>query len=167
MQNFDLIGALRTFATSKGWVFLSGPTSIQNYEASQQEYVNGQIVMSADFTAAPDYTNAGKISEITYNGVIALGRKCDDDGTENIPDDPETPEDETVNYNDGTASSLDETFIQKYDRRLLELMTLLSNNIAEFACDNELEITAANFRMETNKFDTNIDFVAGTITIIQ
>lgn len=168
MNNFDLIGKLRTYASTNGWVFLSGTSAIQNYEASQNEYKNGQLVLAADFNAAPQFTNAGKISQITYNGILMLGIKLDDDGTPAIEDDEETPAvDETEVFSDGTPANLDETFIQKYDRRLLDLMTLLANHIAAFACANELDVTGADFRLETNKFDTNIDFVAGTITFVQ
>jgi hypothetical protein len=167
MNKFDLIGALSNYASSKGWVFLSGHQSIQNYEASTKEYVNGQLVLTADFNAAPLFTQGGKISQIVYNGVLALGIKLDDDGTPAVEDDEETPEDETAVYSDGTPANLDETFIQKYNKRLLILMNTLATNIAAFACANELDVTGADFRLETNKFDSNIDFVVGTITFVQ
>jgi len=168
MDKFDLIGSLRTYAATQKWVFLSGASSIQNCEASQNEYKNGQLVLAADFNASPQFTNAGKISQITYNGILMLGVKFDDDGTPAIEDDEETLLiDESETFNDGTPASLDETFIQKYDRRLLDLMELLANHITLFACANELDVTNADFRLEINKFDTNIDFVAGTITFIQ
>lgn len=167
MQVYDIIGALRTLATTNGWAFLSGSSSMQNYEASQNEYINGQLVLIAEFNARPIMTRAGKLDSIRYNGVVGLGIKFDDDGTDNIEDDPETPENETKTFNDGTPSSLDETFIQKYDRRLLTLMQTLSTNLLSFACANELTIVDADFRLELNKFDTNIDFVIGTITFEQ
>ena len=45
-------------------------------------------------------------------------------------------------------------------------MTLLSNFVTTFACDNELDVTAENMRVDLNKFDTNIDFIAETITFV-
>lgn len=145
MDKFDIIGALKTYAENQGWAFLSGQSWYQNYEASQHEYTDGQLVLGVDFDSIPT-RRAGTISEISYSGTLILGRKFDSD---------ETP------------SSLDETFIQKYEARLLELTTLLSNMINAFSCEHELDVTGENIRMDLNKFDTNIDFVVETLTFIQ
>ena len=144
MDNFDIVGVLRTYATAQGWLFFYGSNAYQNFEADAAIYQE-QLVLTADFTARPTYTN-GRVMTIQYNGVVMLGRKSEIEGT---------------------LSSLDETMIQKYDRRLLELMQLLSNALGSIACSNELEISSANFRLDINKFDTNIDFIAGEVTLIQ
>jgi len=146
MDNFNLIGGLRDFAISKNWHFLCGDNFYENFEASQAEFENGQLVFVAEFSANPIFGNGNNISSISYAGTIMLGRKFDEDST---------------------PASLDETFIQKYDRRLLSLMQLLAVNIAQFACANELEISNPSFVLAINKFDTNIDFVVGQITLIQ
>ncbi len=167
MTKFDLIGALKTYATAHGWRFLYGSAFYQNQEADA-DMVNGQMVLAADFNARPSYGRGMGISEISYPGILMLGIKFDDDGTEPVEDDPDTPEDETVlATNDGTPVSLDETMQQKYTRRLLTLMTALSGAIADFACTNELDVSNCEFKMDVNKFDTNIDFVAATITFVQ
>ena len=166
MTNFDIVGALRAYAVANDWVFLAGVNAYQNYSASQQEYKNSQLILGANLSAAPRIVN-GKVIEITYSGLIFLGQKFDDDGTPAIPDNPETPEDETETFNDGTPANLDETFIQKYDRRLLNLMSLLTNHLGTFACSNELEISNFNIDIEINKYDANLDFVGGSITLIQ
>lgn len=145
MNQFDIIGALRTYAESQGWAFLFGSEWMQNYEASRNEYEDGQLVLGVDFDAVPT-RSAGVISEISYNGTMILGRKFDDDNT---------------------PANLDETYIQKYDRRLYELSTLMSDFIKAFSCLHELDVTAESMRMDLNKFDTNIDFVANTITFLQ
>jgi hypothetical protein len=150
MDNFALLSTLKDYADTKGWHFLSGNNFYQNYEASQNEYDPGDLVLAVDMDAAPIYSPGGKISSISYTGVIALGRKVD-----------ETP------VLDETRSTLDETFWQKYTRRLEELMSLLSTALAEFACDNQLELSGVRFRLDLNKFDTNIDFIVGSLTIIQ
>jgi hypothetical protein len=150
MDNFELLSTLKDYADTQGWHFLSGDNFYQNYEASQKEYYPGDLVLSADFDAAPIYSPGGKISQIRYTGVLALGRKVD-----------ETP------ILDETRSTLDETFWQKYVRRLEELMKLLSIALTTIACDNDLELENARFRLALNKFDTNIDFISGTVTIIQ
>ena len=146
MTNFDLIGELQTYAAAHSMQFLSGASFNQNYEASQNEYENGQLVLTAEFDAAPAFSAAGKIGSITYTGLLGLGRKFEEVTT---------------------MSTLDETFIQKYNARLLELMQLLSVAIADFACENELEVTNCQMAMQLNKFDTNIDFVVATITLVQ
>jgi hypothetical protein len=168
MTNFDLIGVLNSYCTTNNIVFLYGANWSQNYEASQHEYYNGQQVLLADFNASPVFGNGMAISEIRYTGVLALGIKFDNDGTDNITDNEETPEvDETQYFNDGTPANLDETHYQKYTRRLLSLMSGLANIIQDIACVNELSVTNCNFRVDLNKFDENIDFVAADITIIQ
>ena len=144
MTNFDIIGVLRTYAASKGWVFLSGAEAYQNYEISQSELPTNKIIMGVRFTAQPVIRNKSVVS-IRYIGVVMLGQKK-----------------ETT-----TISELDETFIQKYDRRLLALSTLLSTTIGEVACNNELDVGNVNFEMILNRFDENIDCVDATLTLVQ
>jgi hypothetical protein len=167
MTKFDLVGALRTYCISKGWHFLYGSAFYQNIEADEA-YLNGELILGADFNARPVYGRGMGITEIQYSGILLLGRKFDNDGTDAVVDDPGTPEDETVlATNDATPASLDESMIQKYDRRLLELMTYLSGAIQALSCANELNVTNCEIKMDINKFDTNIDFVAANITFVQ
>jgi hypothetical protein len=102
--------------------------------------------MGAFFKASPAFGKSKAVREIRYQGVLILGQKFDDDGT---------------------AASLDETFIQKYDRRLEDLMSALNLHIVAFACENELDINGVEYSYDLNKFDTNIDFIAGAVTFIQ
>jgi hypothetical protein len=145
MELFDLIGQLRSYAASQGWGFAAGDNFYQNIEVANQTLTAGQLVLTAEFNTSPSIVN-GRVVQVTYSGSIMLGRKQDFDGQQ---------------------STLDETYIQKYDRRLLELMTLLANAIGDFTCTNELEITAIEFVHSINTFNTNIDFVGGNITIVQ
>lgn len=154
MDQFDLIGALRTYATSKSWAFLFGENFMRDYEASKINYTPGQLILGADpFVAKPSITKAGKIDQITYQGLIMLGRKFESSGGE-------TP---TIT----TVSSLDETTIQKYDRRLKELMQTLSTNIISFACTNELEVKNLQFELRLNNLDENVDFIIASIELVQ
>lgn len=146
MDNFDLIGSLASYASDNDMHYLSGENAYQNYEASQNTYDDGQLVLSADFNAAIYFSRGFTIGSITYTGVLALGRKFEESET---------------------GSNLDETFYQKYQRRLKDMMTLLASHIGIFACANKLEVTQCQFRMDLNKFDTNIDFIAATITFVQ
>jgi hypothetical protein len=83
---------------------------------------------------------------VRYTGSILLGRKVDADGTD---------------------ASLDETYLEKYDARLLELMQLLVIFIGQFGCDNELDIEGLELPHAINRFDSNIDFVGGNVTFVQ
>jgi hypothetical protein len=146
LDNFDLIGALRTYATSLGWRFIYGDNFFKNYEASKLSLTVGTLILGADpFIARPKFTKAGKIESITYQGLIMLGRK----------------------YEASTKANLDETMIQKYDRRLKELMGTLSTNLLTFACNNKLEITSAQFELSINSLDETVDFVIASVTILQ
>lgn len=153
MQQFDIIGAWRTYATNiiRGWVFLAGDKFHQNYEASKYTFTPDQIILSCFFRAGVVYNESNGINNITYTGTIALGRKIDDN-TNPTPD---------------TVSSLDETFIQKYDNRLLELSQLLASTLKDFSCTNQLSITSCNMDMFLNRYDENIDFVEAQITFDQ
>jgi hypothetical protein len=152
MTRFDLIGALNTYAASKSWHFLYGTSFYQNIEADEA-YLNGELILGADFNAHPVYGKGMGITEIQYSGILLLGRKFDNDGT--------------TGQSDGTPADLDESMYQKYTRRLLYLMTSLDTAIKAIACANELSVTGCEMKMDINKFDTNIDFVAATITFVQ
>lgn len=146
MNQFDIIGALNEFATSKGWSFLYGFDSMYRNNGVLKEFTPDEIILIADFQADPSYIN-GKIPEITYTCLLMLGRKSE---------------------SSGTFSNLDETSQQKYDRRLLELVVLLGYGIAEFGCVNDLEITSAPIVVNINVFDTNIDFaISQNATFVQ
>lgn len=168
MDKLNIVGALKSYAVSQRWHFLYGSRFMQNYEADQKEYKNGDLILAVfPFKSNPKYTGGGTISEVTYTGIIMLGQKFDDDGTEAIPDNDDTPDNEEVKYNDGTPASLDETQIQKYERRLKDLIALVGQHIGSFACANELEVVSCTIEEDLNKFDTLIDFALAQITFKQ
>lgn len=144
MTNFDIIGVLRTYAASKGWVFLSGAEFYQNAELTRSTIAANQTILGVMFTARPTIKNK-KVTSIQYVGKMFLGEKK-----------------ETT-----TESSLDELFIQKYDRRLLALSTLLATTIGDVACSNDLDVNGLVFDMKLNMFDENIDGVDCSLTFIQ
>ena len=144
MTKFDIIGTLRTYAAAKGWIFLSGASWYQNYQATQANLTVSTIVLGVDFDASPTIINKS-ITSIRYRGTMMLGRKK-----------------ETT-----TESSQDETFIQKYDNRLLALTPLLASTIGDVACTNELEVTSCDFKLGLNMLDENLDFVIGNVTLTQ
>jgi len=145
MDNFGLVGALRTYATGKGWKFIYGEEEHKNYEADQT-MAKGQLILgSFGFIGSPGIINS-KYTEIIYAGDLYLGRKFEVAGT---------------------VSSLDETNIQKWDRRLQYLASTLASTIGLFSCQHELDVSGISMRQEINRYDTNIDFVATLVTFNQ
>jgi hypothetical protein len=146
MDDFDIIGTLRAYAVSQGWRFTYGLDSFYRSAQTIGHYSPGDLILVIDFNALPVYKN-GKTISITYTCLMMLGRKFD---------------------LDGQVASLDETSDQKYDRRLLELMQLLSTAIADISCQNELEASTAPMGFSINEFAENIDFaVSDAVTFIQ
>ena len=142
MDQFDIIGAIETYALSQNWKFIYGFNDFYNSAASIQEYQPDEMLLIADSKDLPRIVN-GRIVEIEYTCLLMLGRKFDDTGE---------------------AASLDETFEQKYDRRLKELKSLLAIAIGQIACDNELEVTAGEIITEINQYASNIDFAVSANT---
>jgi hypothetical protein len=145
MDNFGLVDVLEAYALGQGWKFvLKFDEFYANLEV-QDEYINGQLVLTADVKSNPTIVN-GQVTTITYTALLALGRKFDDDGE---------------------VASLDESYKQKYDRRLKDLESALASTIGTVACSNELDVTNTDFISDINVYDTNIDFIITTATFIQ
>jgi len=152
MDNFGLHTALSGYCADNGILFIPGTNAYVN--ASQTidntEFSDGNNqILIADFTAAPVIVN-GVIQETTYAGLLALGQVIDYDEL----------------GDESTRATLDETYQQKIDRRLLDLSNDLATLIGVVACDNELDITNLLFKLDINQFDLNADFVAATITLV-
>lgn len=144
MDFFGLVDAIRTYCTAEEIYFIYGNQAYSNALADLNSYADNDLILIADFSCVPVIT-AGTVVSLTYTGTMALGRK----------------------FEAATESSLDETPIQKYDRRLKDLSEQLAAIIGEIACDNELEISGLNFRFDLNQFDLNADFVATSVNFEQ
>lgn len=144
MLFFGLIDVLRAYCTLNNITFIYGQENYANALADQTTYTANAKLLIADFEVNPIYSN-GKLTSVTYTGAMALGQKR-----------------ETL-----TESSLDETPIQKYDRRLAGLTTSLNIIIQSIACSNDLDVTGAKIRFDLNQFDLNADFVACTLSFVQ
>lgn len=151
---FEIIDILRNYCILNDIFFIPGNDAYVNAVADQSLYETNDLILIADFTASPKFaTGTGVIVSNSYNGVLALGRKSELDNTISP-----VPEEETV-------STLDETFEQKYDRRLKFLANKLTAIIGDIICENEMDILNCQFRLDINRFDLNADFVAAVITI--
>lgn len=136
MDRFDIVSALRTFATNKGWHFIFGSDEYASLD--QHDYLVDENVFVCEITPLPIFgLHGGAVQDVTYSGIVMLGRK----------------------FELTTTASLDENMLQKYDNRLKDLWTLLANNIGVFACSNRLSIEVSNPANLINFYSTNIDFV--------
>jgi hypothetical protein len=143
MEQFDIISAFNTYATSKGW---HGVYGFNNFESNLQtirQYSQDEYCFIFDFKADPVWGN-NVIQEIKYTCLLMLGRKSDLAGTQ---------------------SNLDETAQQKYDRRLKELSQGLALAIKGIACNNGLLVESSPIAVDINVFDSNIDFAITQNTI--
>jgi len=146
MDQFDIIGVLRSYCTDNNIQFIWRYDEFYANISASTEYEAGQLVLVVDLKPTP-ILSGSKVSEITYSGLMMLGRKFDEDGHH---------------------ASLDEDQLQKYDRRLLELTGMLVSIASSIACSNELDLTVGQINYLINMYDSNIDFAAAqNITFVQ
>jgi len=146
MEQFDIINELRTYATEQGWKFIYALDDFEANEVIMQDLGLNEHVLVAGFNYTPTIKNR-RITSINYSGLMSLGRKFDADGQ---------------------AAMLDETQEQKHDRRLKELVQMLSVCIAEMGCRGNMTADSGLIQPDPDKFDENIDFAtANTVSFIQ
>lgn len=147
--DFDIYDILEAYCQANSIYFIPGNNAYVNAVADGIIYDINETILVAELNSTPIY-NGGKVTGNSYSGVLALGRKVD-----------------AITGEEDTVSSLDETFEQKYKRRLRDLSKTLATLVGEIACENDFEISNVNMKMDINKYDINIDFVAMTITITE
>ncbi len=146
MERYELLTKVREYCDNNGIVFIPGLDDAYQLRERFDALASDQLILTFYHQASVPFNQANGPQDITYNCVFALGRKYEAEGTE---------------------SSLDETFEQKYDRRLKELSQLLEPMLTTIACENELLLGDMTMTYDLNKFDTNIDFVVTSIAITQ
>jgi hypothetical protein len=146
-----IISDLMEYCTDNNIVLLLGDDLYQNAIDQPVYYENNQLIMLADFTMTPTIVN-GRLVSSKYSGFIGIGQKRE--ATEIAED--------VFEY---TQSSLDETFEQKYLRRLKDLFDILIVKVGGFTCDYEYQIESAEMKTKINTFDLNADFVIMAVTL--
>lgn len=141
MQFNEIITTLSDYCDANNIVFIYGTMAYAEWEASQKEYQTDQLILVADISMNPTIRN-GRVTTTSYNVAAMLGRK----------------------FEATTQSDLNETYIQKYNNRLKDLIYLFAYHFGAFSCANDLVINGLNCRFDINRFDENIDFVAGQFT---
>ena len=145
INNLDLYGYLKDYCEDNKIFFIPGPEDYRNAVADENVYEDFDLILCTDLTLSPNFYD--EEGSVTYSGVIALGRKREI-----------TDEEETV-------SSLDETFQQKYDRRLCDLVKLLVDFLNDIRCDIDAEIPSCSISYAINEYDLNADFAVANITM--
>ena len=138
----NLIGILRDYCNRENLYFIPGSDAYRNAIMDQSVYAANDLILVCDLQFSPVF-GENSLNEVQYNGTIALGRKREAT----------------------SVSSLDETFQQKYDRRLLELSNLLTELLLLLQCEHNFIIDSAQMSYNLNEYDLNADFVSAEIQI--
>lgn len=144
-----IIDDLRLYCKENNITFVLGNQSYANAVLDSEEYEVNELIMICDFNNSFGVFGSTIIND-TYSGVLSLGRKRESSLEEGI-----------------TESSLDETYIQKYDRRLSYLHNKLKDIIREFHCQFEYTPQNINTKLDINQYDLNIDQVGCIITFLK
>ena len=142
MENaLDFIGYLKDYCTENKIFFVAGPRDYQNAVLDKKIYDEYEMLLLVDLTFSPNFDD--ELGTVIYTGTFALGQKKEED----------------------TVSSLDETFQQKYDRRLLKLAEALAAMFNEMQCDGDIEVLSWTGSYALNRFDLNADFVVANASV--
>lgn len=148
MVKYGLVDSLRDIATANNWGFIMGAEDYANAaHGADDNFEDGQYLLWVDIQPNTTRGLGQAVQEINYIGSIVLLGKFEADGL--------------------TGSSLDEDIEQKYDRRLLDINTALSDELGQLACSENLRIVSENYQYVYNIFDTNFDGVICQCNIAQ
>lgn len=143
----DIVQKFEDAATAADYQFAYGSKDIQNLELSSKDLSAGDsVLMVFPFVETADIDNS-IIHNWSVSTILWLGRKFD------------------TSRETGTYAQLDETELQKYDRRLQAMRSNMETLIKTIFCnDNDLVLINAKVFREINQFDENLDFVTAEIT---
>jgi len=139
-NNLDFLGFLEDYCREHKIYLITGPEAYQNAVADWAVYEAYDLIMCVDLTFNPDFSD--ELGSVTYNGTIGLGQKREEE----------------------TESSLDETFGQKYHRRLLKLAETFVAFFNELQCEDEIEMNSCTMSYALNRYDLNADFVVANVS---
>ena len=151
----DVTKKFKDAATIAEYEFAYGRKDIQNWEATRSVSLSaGEIVLLVfPFIETAEIDNS-IIHKWSVSTQLWLGKKFETEVIEEI-------------IVQTTYAQLDETELQKYDRRLQTLRSNMETLIKTIFCnDPELELTNARIFREINQFDENLDFVTCEITFL-
>lgn len=139
----DVVQKFKDAAGVVGYEFAYGRKDIQNWETTKSVTLSAgkTVLLVFPFIEDAEIDNS-IIHKWSVSTQLWLGKKFD------------------VNVSTGTYARLDETELQKYNRRLQTLRSNMETFLKTIFCgDDDLELTSARVFREINQFDENLDFV--------
>jgi len=143
----DIVDTFKSYATILDYEFTYGRMSDSEWQITDAVNLNdgGSVIILfpiiEDAVISNSFPQSWNVSTQVW-----LGRKFDIDNSE------------------GTSAELDETDLQKWDRRLFGLRSAIESYIKSIFCaETGLELTRFRIATFMNKFDENIDGVSAEI----
>lgn len=141
MKNIDIVDIIETKALADGYLWAYGPRPFLNYEVTLKNLKNGKItvLMLPEIERGLYLTERPFPSTREFSLFIQFVRKWETGNT--------------------TKSELDETYDQKYQRRIKDLKTIAKTFILELACANKFYMISDNMQAEINLYASNVDAI--------
>ena len=145
INKYDIPGLFRDYATEKEWKYYYGSDEYMSAMSASDTFDVDELILScSDWRVTPRASaQYGSYDDVTHTVTLMIGRK----------------------FEETTMASLDETMIQKHDRRMGELCELLVNMVDDISCTNNLSISFSAGVPLPNMWANNIDFFMFPITI--
>jgi hypothetical protein len=143
----DPVAEFEALAIAQGWRFAFGTKEILNWETSRKNLKSGEtLLLMFPFVETPIINEARVIANWDISTRLWLGRKFDNTSSS------------------GTYSKLDETYEQKYDRRLTDLRADMETLLRSMFCSGDYELQSARVLRGINLTPENLDFVMADVT---
>lgn len=148
----NVVSDIKTLAESEGYAWIHGPRDYANYELTTKDITDTEFIfiLLPVITSSNSITDFKLVSEWSLDIQIMFGQKFD------VAAETATTE---------QVSSIDETYNQKYDRRIYNLAATLFAFIEQWLCGSVYRLQSLRIDEEVNQFDENADFVIGQLTI--
>ena len=142
---FDPVKLFEDIATSNGLTFIYGARHFQNWEITQKDLTDGSLFLGMFPFEERGQVHNGSVSSWIVSTILCVGAKFDPAGT---------------------FSNLDETEMQKYDRRL-KTFSAMVQTILDDLCASDVELIGEPRRFrELNKFDENTDYIGCELSFV-
>lgn len=148
----DIVGKFKTQATTLGYTLIYGARAFLNYDLQGKDLTDGAVIVALFplIDTGIGLPHGNRVTRLSTSTTIWLGKKFDTD----IDGDPT-----------GVKSELDETYQQKYDRRLFDMKQLMLTYVNAILCGSNIELVSFRMSEQINQTDENIDFITCDITL--
>lgn len=139
----DFVQIFRTAADAKGWLFFYGSKGYQSFEVGQANLTGNEIILILFPASNSPIIESGAWSRYRLTTKVFLARK----------------------FENTTVSSVSETELQKYERRLKELTTELDDFLYPlFNCNEGIMGVNIRYFHELNQLSASVDGCGADIT---